>query len=471
MSIEDIKNQIQELNYDLDSDPETLLAQLDGYTEHFYQQLDRSPTFRKTGYEWTERDKFLNVDEAASFSDIVRYLNERVHPHGLKPASGGHLGYIPGGGIYEAAIGDYIADVSNEYAGVHYASPGAVRIENSLIRWTADLIGYDEKSAGNLTSGGSIANLIAVTTARNSLKIDSTNVRNSVIYLSQQAHHSLYKAIKITGLHECMIRHIPLDEGYRIKPEALTDMITEDRKEGRQPFLVISNGGSTDAGAVDPLDEISNIAAANNMWHHVDAAYGGYFLLTEHGRKKLNGVDKADSVVADPHKGLFLPYGTGIVLVKNGIKLKDTFTERAGYMQDTVDYNHQWSPADLSPELSKPFRGLRMWLPLKMHGVENFKVCLEEKLLLARYFYESVKNLGYETGPYPDLSVVMFRWPGSNEENHSIVDYLHQHSKIFISSTTIDGTFWMRVAILSFRTHLGDINHLINDLNYRTMQS
>jgi len=203
------------------------------------------------------------------------------------------------------------------------------------------------------------------------------------------------------------------------------------------------------------------------MWFHVDAAYGGFFVLTPSGKKALNGIERSDSVVIDPHKGLFLPYGLGVVLVKNGVHLKRAFAYQANYLQDTVQHQDEVSPAEVSPELTKHFRGLRIWLPLMIHGLAPFKAALEEKLLLAEYSYQKLKKMeGFEVGPKPDLSVVTFRYlpknKDANEFNAALVKEIHDDGRIFLSSTTIEGVFTLRLAILSFRTHLATMDFTLN---------
>ncbi|KYG74361.1 glutamate/tyrosine decarboxylase-like PLP-dependent enzyme [Roseivirga ehrenbergii] len=436
------------------------------YAEDFLNSLENRKAYEYDSYEKKDQDSFFDIDEQNHpIEDILPFIAVRVDKPGLNPASGGHLGYIPGGGIYESALGDYLAAVSNRYAGVFYASPGAVRMENALIDWAAKLIGYTGRFGGNLTSGGSIANLIAISTAREAKKLKGKDLESTVIYTSQQTHHSLQKAIKLCGLSECILRIIDLDEDYRIIPEKLNTQVLEDQKQGLQPFLIIANAGSTDVGAVDPLNAIASIAEEHDLWFHVDAAYGGFFQLTAQGKEVMSGIEKADSVILDPHKGLFLPYGSGIVLIKNIEHLAAANSYEANYMQDTKMHQDEMSPAELSPELSKHFRGMRMWLPLKLHGIGPFKACLEEKMELAQYFYTKIKAMGFEVGPAPVLSTVIFRFlpkdKDANEFNAAIVKAIHQDGRIFISSTTLNGQFYMRVAVLSFRTHKKEIDLLL----------
>ena len=393
----------------------------------------------------------VNIDEAL---DLIK---NNVDSQGLNPASGGHLGYIPGGGIYYSALGDFLADITNRYAGVFFASPGAVRMENMLIAWMAEILGYPANVAGNLTSGGSIANLIAIVTARDVKEISSVNLTKSVIYISQQAHHSIQKAIRIAGLNECILRYVKLDSAYRMVVEELENLIKEDKKNGLNPFLIIASAGTTDVGAIDPLNEIGNIAGKHKLWLHVDAAYGGFFILTAEGKQKLKGIEKSDSISIDPHKGLFLPYGLGAVLIKDFSQMKKSHSYLANYMQDTLNSTDELSPADLSPELSKHFRGLRLWLPLKLHGTKPFAACLDEKLLLAKYFYQEIQKLGFEVESEPELSVVTYRYiPEKGDPdlfNKRLAEEVQKDGRVFITSTLLNGKFTLRMAILAFRTH------------------
>ena len=403
-------------------------------------------------------------DEPSSMSELLKTVGEHVDGPGLNPASGGHLGYIPGGGVFPTALGDYLADVTNRYAGIFFGGPGAVRMENMLIRWMCKIVGYPKTALGNLTSGGSIANLIAIATARDAKGIRSKDIENCVIYLTKQAHHSVQKAIRIAGLNEAILSYVPMDENYKMDVSALKKAIAKDLKTNRRPFLIIASAGTTDVGAIDPLDEIAELAEAHNLWYHIDAAYGGFFILTKEARAKFKGIKRSDSITIDPHKGLFLSYGTGALLIKDTDALKKTHYYNANYMQDAVRLDIEPSPADLSPELTKHFRGMRMWLPLQLFGVNPFRACLSEKICLCRYFYEEVQKIGFKVGPYPELSVMIYRYIPENIEvdandfNAQIVEAVRKDGRVFLSSTTLNGIFWIRLAVLSFRTRLSTID-------------
>lgn len=438
------------------------------YTEKFLNEIENIKAFQFKSNKGIGLLQSPIREKPTRMETLLKLIKENVDYPSLNPASGGHFGYIPGGGIYYSALGDYLADITNRYAGVFYAGPGAVRMENMLIKWVAGLMGFPLNSAGNLTSGGSIANLISICTARDAKKVNSQNVQKSVIYLSSQAHHSLEKAIRIAGLRECILRYVSLDNRYRIDPDQLARHVTSDKREGLLPFLVIASAGTTDAGAIDPLDKIASIAKQHKLWFHIDAAYGGFFMMTREGRKKLKGIEKGDSLVVDPHKGLFLPYGIGVVLIKDSKRLSATHYYQANYMQDALSANDETSPANVSPELSKHFRGLRMWLPMKLHGVSPFRSCLEEKLLLAKYFYKEVRKLGFETGQAPELSIVTYRYVPEEGDadafNKKLVEIVQKDGRVYISSTLLGGKFMLRFACLNFRTHVKQVDILLKIL-------
>jgi aromatic-L-amino-acid decarboxylase len=432
------------------------------YANAFINELDTTKTF--VGSKETPNAFALSKNKT-SLSEILKLYDDEIATKGIKPASGGHIGYIPGGGIYTSAIADFLVDVTNEYVGMHFSCPGGVAIEHVLLDWMKEMFGFPETAVGNLTSGGSIANLIAMTAARDKHKIKNAAIEKSVIYLSPQVHHCIQKALKIIGLEDVIINYLELDDHSKIKVDDLKSKITVDKSNGLNPFLVVASAGTTDTGAIDPLQEIGNIAKEHNLWYHVDGAYGGFFILVDDIKDKFKGIEMADSLVVDPHKGLFLPYGLGAVLVKDKQAVYHSHVVRANYMQDAVAEETPVNPADVSPELTKHFRSLRLWLPLQLHGIEPFVACLEEKLLLTQYFREELIKIGFKVGPEPDLSVSYFWYPTNDDNenafNEKLIKELHKDGEVFLSSTKINGKFVIRMAILSFRTKLQTIDKAI----------
>jgi aromatic-L-amino-acid/L-tryptophan decarboxylase len=437
--------------------------QIQDYANKFINDIEISKAFsaRKV------KESVLSINgERKPLESLIKAFANEVAGKGINAASGGHIGYVPGGGIYTSALADFLAAVSNEYAGLYYASPGAVIIENEILNWMKSVFGFPESAAGNLTSGGSIANLIALTAARDHHKIKSGRIAKSVIYLSPQTHHCIHKALKIIGLEDVIIRYTDLDRHFRIDVKNLEKQISKDKNDALNPFLIVATAGTTDTGAVDPLMEIGKIARRNKLWYHIDAAYGGFFILTTQKKELFSGIEMADSIVTDPHKGLFIPYGTGAVLVKNKEAVLHSHQYTANYMQDSrraiTDVSN---PADVSPELTRHFRALRIWLPLQIHGIEPFIACLEEKLLLTLYFRSRLSEIGFKTGPEPDLSISYFWYPSrrvdENTFNQKLLELIHKDGNVFFSSTILNKKFVIRMAILSFRTKLRTIDKAI----------
>lgn len=437
-----------------------LLEEIQLYSNEFLTNLPNEKAYTPGT---PDKSAFRVGQNTRPLNEILEIFAREVAAHGVKPASGGHMGYIPGGGIYASALADYLVDITNEYAGISFASPGAVAMEHELLAWMKSLFGFPESAVGNLTSGGSIANMIALTAARDKYGIKGAQIEKSVIYLSEHLHHCNLKALRIIGLEDVIIRHLKLDEHSRILAKDLHGKVKADKEAGLKPFLVIASAGTTDTGAVDPLKEIGEISEENDLWYHIDAAYGGFFILTDKCKGLFNGIELANSLAVDPHKGLFLPFGLGAVLVKDREAVFHSHHHAANYMQDALENAQAIDPADVSPELTKHFRALRLWLPLQLHGIAPFKACLEEKLLLTEYFRNKLVDSGFKIGPTPDLTVSYFWWPlennnGENDFNKKLMKEIHMDGSVFLTSTTINDKFVIRLAILSFRSKLETVD-------------
>ena len=441
----------------------SLLRAVGSYAEQFLETLPDRKAYNaaSTGEGLAEARV---AEHGHPIGELLAIFGREVVDPGSSVASGTHLAYIPGGGIYHSALGDYLAAVTNKYSGIFFTGPGPVRMEHQMVRWAADLVGYPASAGGYIASGGSLANLSAITTARDAHGVKGANVGRAAVYLSEQAHHSVDKALRIAGLEDVHLRRLPVDDRFRMDRASLEGAIARDRAEGLHPWLIVASAGTTDTGAIDPLDAMADIAQREGCWLHVDAAYGGFFLLTAAGRKAMKGIERSDSVILDPHKGLFLPWGSGILVVRDVNALVRSNRYAGHYMQDAVRNTEELAPAEVSPELSRPFRALRMWLPLMALGVAPFRAALEEKLLLTRYFHREVQRLGFITGPEPELSISTFRWAPewmsdaeADRFNERLVEAIRQDGRVFMSSTRIDGRFTIRMAALNNRTHRRDV--------------
>ncbi|TFH66858.1 MAG: amino acid decarboxylase, partial [Gemmatimonadales bacterium] len=311
--------QLEALSRPLEPDASERLALREpvvAYAERFLEALADLPAYHDTEDLGAGINKSRIGEGPGPIEPVLDLLREHVDGPGLNPASAGHLAYIPGGGIYTSALGDYLADVTNRYAGVFFGGPGAVRLENHLLAWVREVVGYPKTALGNHTSCGSLANMIALATARDAWGLLGKDYDRAVLYLTSQTHHCITKSLRFLGLGQCVVRQVALDHRYRLRPDDLAQQIREDRSNGLRPWVVVASAGSTDVGAVDPLDAIADVAAEEDLWYHVDGAYGGFFALTSEGASRLKGMERSDSLVVDPHKTLFLPYGSGVLLVR-----------------------------------------------------------------------------------------------------------------------------------------------------------
>ena len=373
----------------------------------------------------------------------------------------GYLAFVPGGGLFAATIGDMLAAGINRFVNLWSTAPVAVQLEDNVVRWLCGLFAYPDGSRGILTSGGSMANLSAIVTARTARLPE--DFLSGTLYVSDQVHASVIKAARIAGFPAHAVRVVPTTHAMRMDVDRLATIVRDDRAGGRSPFLVVASAGTTNTGAIDPLAEIADVAAAEGLWMHADAAYGGFFQLTERGRERFAGIERADSITLDPHKGLFLPYGTGSLIVRDGRALRDAHFQAAAYLQDTSVEDELPNYSEYSPELSRDFRGLRVWFPLKLHGVGAFRSALDEKLDLARVLYEGLRSIAAVEVPWePELTVVSFRLrDGDDEANRRLLETINASGRVFLSSTIVDGRFTLRACIVSHRTHRDRIEECI----------
>ncbi len=418
-----------------------------------FEALDARPASRNTA----SADLLAEVtrpppDTPGEFSDLLA-ITQRAAAASYETAGPSYLAYIPGGGIFSAALAEFLAAGLNRYTGRSTPAPGFVALESSVLQWMCDLFGYGEGSQGLLTTGGSVSNFIALAAART--KHAEGRVDSATVYVGEHAHASLAKAARTVGISRENIRRIRSTPDLRMDVDHLRKRLRKDREDGLVPCCICAAAGTTNTGTIDPLPEIADLAAELGVWFHVDGAYGGFFQLIERGRERLRGIERADSITLDPHKSLFLPFGTGALVVKSGDDLRHTFSEEADYLRDLGEPGALPDFDSLSPELTREFRGLRLWLPLHLHGVDAFRQQLNEKLGLAEMAYAVLRADGRLEVPWsPDLTVIAFRLAGrDNDAQLAFLKRINDRQRVLLSSTRIDGKTYLRIAILSFRTH------------------
>lgn len=409
------------------------------------------------------------IPEAGQQLEQVIDLVAAATAKGHDTTGDGWLAYVPGGGLFSAALADFIAQTTNRFVGVWEPAPVLTQIEATVVRWLCDLFGYPAAARGVLTTGGSLATFSAIVTARQALL--GEDFLDGTVYVTSETHGAAAKAASLAGFPRGNVRVVPTGGDLRMDPAHLAAQIDDDNRSGLRPCIVIATAGTTNTGAIDDIDALADVADRSKVWLHVDAAYGGFFQLTERGRRLFGGIERADSIVLDPHKGLFLPYGTGALLVRDGVRLRQAHEVHGGpYQRDLAPEGGIPNFADYSPELSRDARGLRVWMPIMLHGISAFRHALDEKLDLAQYLYEQLSAIPQLDVPWhPELSVVCFRcaaghWADPDEATGVLLARINASRRVFLSSTLVEGRMTIRVCILSVHTHRDRIDELLGIL-------
>ncbi|WP_255953742.1 pyridoxal phosphate-dependent decarboxylase family protein [Streptomyces odontomachi] len=396
----------------------------------------------------------------------------------LESAGPGHLAYIPGSGMFTAALAEFYNRAVNRYGGQSAVAPGFAALEESVIRWIArEVCGLPDGSGGLLTSGGSLAAFSATVAARHDRL--GEDLATGTVYTTALTHHSVAKAARLAGIRGAHIRLVPHTRELRMDHDAAAAMIRADRAAGLRPFLLVGSAGTTDTGTIDPLPHLADLARRADLWLHLDAAYGGFFRLTARGRERLAGLEQADSITLDPHKGLFMPFGTGALVVRDPATLRAAHDGTGAYLQDVGPTGSIPDSGQLGAELTHEIRGVRAWLPLHLHGVDAFRDALDEKLDLARHVHAVLSRIPELEVPHrPDLTTVVFRVRPSDgsraaaeradEASRRLMDRINAHRRIALSSTVIDGRYTLRVCIVSHRTHLDRITEALDIISAET---
>lgn len=410
-------------------------------------------------------------EEAAELEPILeRYFREWM-PCSLTTNGPGYMAYVPGGGVFPAALADLLSNTTNRFTGTWFGAPALVQLEANALEWIRKWMLFPETTRGLFTTGGSMATFNAIVCARERQLGD--RIRDGVLYTSAQAHHCVAKSARLAGVRADRVRALPVDESFRMRVDALEAAIADDRRAGLVPFLVVSSAGTTNTGAVDPLVPIASICSREGLWHHVDGAYGGFFHACPELRPLLAGIERADSLALDPHKGLFLPYGTGALLVRDGAALRAVHATQAEYMPPRAP-GGLYDPSEYGPDLSRGFPGLRVWLTVKLFGARRLRAAIAEKRALALSAAERIAKLpGIVMVAPPQLSLFAFYVMGSsrteeNERTRALMERVAARGRVLLSgcTTEIDGAprTLARVCVLSFRTRAEQVDACVEDV-------
>lgn len=408
-------------------------------------------------------------EHGAALETLLDPLFNEWIPRSFTTPGPGYLAYIPGGGVFPSALADFIADTTNRYTGVWQASPALVQLEANVLEWLREWMQFPEGATGLLTTGGSMATFNAILCARE--RYLGTEIRAGTLYTSDQGHHCIAKAAKLAGIFHDRIRLIPSDAQFRMRADALADAIAADRAAGLRPFFVASSAGTTNTGAVDPLDAIADLCTREDVWHHVDGAYGAFFHAVPELRSLLAGLPRADSLTLDPHKGMFLPYGTGALLVRDGEALRRVHSATAGYLPPLQ--SEFYDPAQYGPELSRGFPGLRVWMAIKMFGAARYRAALAEKRALAVWAAERVATIpGVVMDAWPQLSLFAFHLEGPsldtqekrNAATAALMARVTARGRVMLTGCTVQGRHLARVCVLSFRTRRAEMEACVSQI-------
>ena len=454
------------MSYPLEPNAEEMRALVDEAMRHIVAHIESLPSQPAMNVEGaTEYARTLIEplpQRGESYETLLDFLFRDAIPRSFTAAGPGYLAYVPGGGLFHSAVADLIANAVNRYVGVCAAAPALVQLEANVVRWFCEILGLPKGSGGVLTSGASLANFTAIVAARRDRLPE--NFLRGTLYCSTQIHHSFQKAANLAGFPHANVRELPVDTDFRIRIDALEAAIEKDRADGFTPFLIAGSAGTTNTGAVDDLDALARIAREQELWFHVDGAYGALFMLTERGRATLRGIEQADSIILDPHKTLFLPFGTGALVVRDARTLRRAHSSHADYLPDMQQEEELIDFCEISPELSRDFRGLRVWLPLKLFGIAPFRDQLDEKLDLAAYVTSELRAMGLEIVAAPQLTILAFRADGDNDRNRALLERINAKKRVMLTPAILDGQFVIRIAIVSHRTHGDRIDMLLEDI-------
>ncbi|MYA12067.1 MAG: aminotransferase class I/II-fold pyridoxal phosphate-dependent enzyme [Gemmatimonadetes bacterium] len=388
------------------------------------------------------------------FRDVMPFAGRIDHPR--------FLAFIPSSPTWASVLASFLIAGYNVFQGTWLESSGPSQIEVTVLDWFREWLGYPEGGSGVLTSGGSAANLLAIVAAREA----AGNPERGTIYLSEQAHASVARAARVAGIHPERIRLVDADGVCRIVPASVRAAVWSDRAAGMHPFLVVGTAGTTNTGAIDPLAELADIAREEDLWYHVDAAYGGFAILDPEVAPLMSGLERSDSATLDPHKWFFQPYETGCLMVRDPAALERAFRIAPDYLQDA-----EWGPrhvnfCDRGVQLTRIFRALRVWLSVQRYGLAAHRAAISRAIALARGAEARIRELPeLELLAPQSLGIVCFRYRGRgaipdtelDDLNRRIQDEIVSSGFAMMSSTRLQGRLSLRFCVLNVRTTADDL--------------
>jgi len=405
-------------------------------------------------------------EEGTDFETVLAQLEQQVFRHTMHVNHPRFLAYVPGPGNFVGAMADALASGYNVFAGTWISGSGPAAVELAVVDWLRQACGFPSGAGGLFVSGGTMANLTALAVARHVTLEDRLD--GATVYFSDQAHSSLEKALFLLGISPANFRRLPSDGDFRLPLGELARSIEQDRASGLRPFCVIATAGTTNTGAIDPLADLASLCHAENLWLHVDGAYGAAAALSRRGRDLLRGIELADSLSLDPHKWLFQPFEIGCVLVRDLAQLRDTFRILPEYLKDTHQRSEDFNFTDYGLQLTRSFRALKLWMSIQVFGMASFRAAIERGFVLAEFTEACLGGMpGWEIVTPANMAVVCFRYSAGSDAFHlRLVQALLDDGSALITSTVLRGRTVLRACTINPRSTQADIRTTLERLDF-----
>jgi glutamate/tyrosine decarboxylase-like PLP-dependent enzyme len=428
-----------------------------------YSRLREKPVGNK-GDSAVLRPAFLEPPPSspAGLENIFARLEHDVFPNIMNIGHPRFFGFVPGPSNFVSVMADALVAGFNVFNGSWLGGSSAAAMELAVIDWFRNWCGFPEAAGGLFVSGGSMANLTALVAARHTRLDDRT--QSAILYYSDQTHSSIDRALQVIGFLPEQIRRIPSDGAFRLPMDALARLVRADRAAGLRPFAVIANAGTTNTGAIDPLSEIAAFCRENNLWMHVDGAYGAAASISDRGRKLLAGIELADSLSFDPHKWLFQPIECGCVLLRDGALLKSTYRIMPDYLADVHRNITEVNPCDYGIQLTRGFRALKVWMSIQYFGMDAFRAAVDRGFALAEFAEAKLRTMpNWEVIAPAQMAVVCFRRRGVDESYYpKMHDAMLRDGFALATSTVLDGRKALRLCTINPRTTEADIEQTLD---------
>lgn len=407
-------------------------------------------------------------EEASDPGEVLALLDRAVFAHMSHVDHPRFFAFVPGPSNFVGVLADALSAGHNVFAGTWLAASGPAEVELVTLDWLGQLCGLPPSAGGLFTSGGTMANLTGLAVARND-RLDGATDPAAVVYGSNQTHYCVARALRVLGFRPEQLHRVATDAAYRLDVQALADAVDDDRGAGRRPFAVVANAGTTNTGAVDPLEELAALCRSQELWLHVDGAYGAAAVVCDEGKRLLRGLEQADSLVIDPHKWLFQPFDIGCLLLRDGALLERTFRAVPEYLEQAREGSDEVNFCHRGIEVTRPFRALKLWMTLKVFGMKQISEAVARGFALARFADEQIRGMeGWEIVTAAQMGIVTFRFAPQSADvaaidrlNTSIVQELMQQGTALVGTTVLGGRTVCRLCTINPRTTEEDIRTVL----------